>query len=83
MWHSLFGDSVVQHTLGRELLPEAAAFGLASAAWSPLGGGVLTGKYRRGEASRQTAMGRRLFHPEDTPQTSAILDTLEAVVGRE
>jgi aryl-alcohol dehydrogenase-like predicted oxidoreductase len=71
--------SLVQRTPERELLPMAAAFGLATAAWSPLGGGILTGKYRRGETGRQTAMGGRLFHPEDTPQTSAIIDTLEAV----
>lgn len=31
----------------RELLPMAEAFGLSVAAWSPLGGGVLSGKYAR------------------------------------
>jgi aryl-alcohol dehydrogenase-like predicted oxidoreductase len=71
--------SLVQRTPEGELLPMAAAFGLATVAWSPLGGGVLTGKYRRRETGRQTALGGRLFHPEDTPQKSAILDTLEAV----
>src|SRR5258705_3193178 len=35
--------SLVQRTPERELLPMAAAFGLATIAWSPLGGGVLTG----------------------------------------
>jgi aryl-alcohol dehydrogenase-like predicted oxidoreductase len=71
--------SLMQRTPERELLPMAAAFGLATVAWSPLGGGVLTGKYRRGETGRQTAMGGRLFHAEDTPQKSAILDALEAI----
>jgi aryl-alcohol dehydrogenase-like predicted oxidoreductase len=71
--------SLVQRTPDRELLPMAAGYGLATAAWSPLGGGVLTGKYRRGETGRQTEFGGRLFHPEDTPQKTAILDTLEAI----
>src|SRR5258706_11926260 len=71
--------SLVQRTPERELLPMALAFGLATVAWSPLGGGVLTGKYRRGETGRQTGMGGRLFHAEDTPQKTAIVDMLEAI----
>jgi aryl-alcohol dehydrogenase-like predicted oxidoreductase len=71
--------SLVQRTPERELLPMATAFGLATVAWSPLGGGVLTGKYRKGETGRQTALGGRLFHPENTPQKSAIIDTLESI----
>src|SRR5258705_2733116 len=71
--------SLVQRRPERELLPMALAFGLATVAWSPLGGGVLTGKYRKGETGRQTGMGGRLFHPEDTPQKTAIIDTLEAI----
>jgi aryl-alcohol dehydrogenase-like predicted oxidoreductase len=71
--------SLVQRTAERELLPMAAAFGLASLAWSPLGGGVLTGKYRKGETGRQTGMGGRLFHAENTAQKTAIVDALEVV----
>lgn len=71
--------SLMQRTPERELLPMAAAFGLATVAWSPLGGGVLTGKYRNGATGRQTGMGGRLFHAEDTPLKTAIIDTLEAV----
>jgi aryl-alcohol dehydrogenase-like predicted oxidoreductase len=71
--------SLVQRTPERELLPMATAFGLATVAWSPLGGGVLTGKYRKGETGRQTGMGGRLFHAEDTPQKTAMVDMLEAI----
>ncbi len=39
--------SLIERTSERELLPVADAFGLAVAAWAPLGGGVLTGKYSR------------------------------------
>jgi aryl-alcohol dehydrogenase-like predicted oxidoreductase len=81
-WAPIVGQqieySLVERTADRELLPMASAYGLATAAWSPLGGGVLTGKYRRGEIGRQTEFGR-LFHPEDSEQKTAILDTLAAV----
>lgn len=39
--------SLVQREVERELLPMAHALGLGVAAWSPLGGGLLTGKYHR------------------------------------
>ncbi|SOE97100.1 Predicted oxidoreductase [Burkholderia sp. D7] len=71
--------SLMERSPERELLPMASAFGIATVAWSPLGGGVLTGKYRKGEKGRQTGMSGRLFHAEDTLQKTAILDVLEAV----
>lgn len=37
--------SLVERTVEHELLPAAAALGLGVIPWSPLGGGVLTGKY--------------------------------------
>jgi aryl-alcohol dehydrogenase-like predicted oxidoreductase len=37
--------SLIERTPERELLPMASAFELAVLAWSPLGAGVLTGKY--------------------------------------
>nr|MBA2750301.1 aldo/keto reductase [Tatlockia sp.] len=39
--------SLVQRTPERDLLPMAKAFDLAVTPWSPLGGGVLTGKYNK------------------------------------
>ncbi len=41
--------SLLQRTPERDLLPMAEHFGLSVLAWAPLGGGVLTGKYTRGE----------------------------------
>jgi len=50
-WSSFAGlqiqYSLVERTPERELLPMAAELGLAVTAWSPLGGGVLSGKYRK------------------------------------
>jgi len=40
--------SLVERTPERELLPMAKALDIAVTAWGPLGGGVLTGKYKRG-----------------------------------
>ena len=38
--------SLLERTVERELIPMAKAFALTVVAWSPLKGGVLTGKYR-------------------------------------
>lgn len=73
--------SLAERAAERELLPMAQGFGIGVAAWSPLGGGVLTGKYRRGEAGRQDSPGGNLVHPENTAQRTLILDTLEAVAA--
>jgi aryl-alcohol dehydrogenase-like predicted oxidoreductase len=73
--------SLVERTPERELLPMAAAHGIATVGWSPLGGGVLTGKYRKGETGRETGMGGRVFQPENTEQRTAIIDRLEAVAA--
>lgn len=40
--------SLVEREIEREVLPACAALGLGVLAWSPLGRGVLTGKYRYG-----------------------------------
>ncbi|HEY8384940.1 MAG TPA: aldo/keto reductase [Porticoccaceae bacterium] len=39
--------SLVERTVEREFMPMAAEMGLGVLPWSPLGGGVLTGKYTR------------------------------------
>ena len=69
--------SLVERTAERELQPMAQALGLGTVGWSPLGGGFLTGKYRRGEVGRATQLGV-LIHQEDSAQKAAVLDALEA-----
>ncbi len=46
--------SLVQREIERELLPVADAFGLSVVAWSPLAGGILSGKYGGAEAPSGT-----------------------------
>jgi aryl-alcohol dehydrogenase-like predicted oxidoreductase len=67
--------SLIERTPERELLPMAASLGLGITAWSPLAGGVLTGKY----AGSKQAGGKRF----DTPEMSQFLASgarTEAVV---
>jgi aryl-alcohol dehydrogenase-like predicted oxidoreductase len=47
--------SLVERTVEHELLPMAQALGLGVLPWSPLGGGILTGKYSREDLSDDNA----------------------------
>jgi aryl-alcohol dehydrogenase-like predicted oxidoreductase len=49
--------SLVQREVERELLPMARALGLGVTAWSPLGGGLLTGKYNRQDGDQSRRLG--------------------------
>jgi aryl-alcohol dehydrogenase-like predicted oxidoreductase len=50
--------SLVERDVERELLPMADAFGLSVAAWSPLGGGALSGKFTRGAGPEDARLSR-------------------------
>ncbi|MES2025870.1 MAG: aldo/keto reductase [Pseudomonadota bacterium] len=41
--------NLLDRRIERELLPVAETFGLAVIPWSPIGGGLLSGKYRKGQ----------------------------------
>lgn len=73
--------SLVERTTEQELLPMGEALGLGVVAWSPLGGGMLTGKYRQGEKGRAEGFGGRVFRAEDTKQRTAILDAVIATAN--
>lgn len=47
--------SLVERSVEHELLPMAQAMGLGVLPWSPLGGGILTGKYNRADLSDENA----------------------------
>ncbi|WP_327365490.1 aldo/keto reductase [Streptomyces sp. NBC_01217] len=70
--------SLVERTADRELLPMAESLGLGAALWSPLGGGLLTGKYRGSAAGRLSDL-KTLVHTEDDDRKTAVLDTVLAV----
>lgn len=70
--------NLMERTVEREIVPMAQAFGMGVLAWSPLGGGVLTGKYRNGETGRRQTSD---FGTQDdqVPQNAAILDEVIAI----
>lgn len=74
-----FEHSLLQRTSEHELLRAGRALGLGMASWSPLGGGLLSGKYRRGEKGRLEALNGAVFQKEDSAQRTAILDTTLAI----
>ncbi len=72
--------SLVERGADRELLPMAEALGLGVALWSPLGGGLLTGKYRHDGFGRASELGM-LVHSESSARTTAVLDTVIRLAG--
>ncbi|MDO8210658.1 aldo/keto reductase [Conexibacter sp. CPCC 206217] len=68
--------SLAERSAERELLPMAEAHGLGVVLYSPLAGGLLTGKYRHGERGRLSARGDAA---EGTAQRTAVVDAVLAV----
>jgi aryl-alcohol dehydrogenase-like predicted oxidoreductase len=69
--------SLVERTPERELLPMAEALGLTVAAWSPLGSGLLTGKYAKGSTEEK----RLDKTPQFKAQSERNLKIVDAVVA--
>jgi aryl-alcohol dehydrogenase-like predicted oxidoreductase len=70
-WSSFVGlqieYSLIERTVERELIPMAKALNIGVTAWSPLAGGVLTGKYHghgSSEAGRMNTDMAKDFKPE-------------------
>jgi aryl-alcohol dehydrogenase-like predicted oxidoreductase len=78
--------SLLERTPERELLPMAADFGLSVTAWSPLAGGLLSGKYQVTEQAIQSEDGRSRMDIPDNQQfaqnrerTNRVIDALRSV----
>lgn len=76
-----FEHSLVRRDAEAELFPASHALGLGVVTWSPLGGGMLTGKYRKGEKGRAEGFGGKVFQPENSAQRTNVLDTVIAIAG--
>ncbi len=72
--------NLLQRTVDREFLPMAEEFGLATMMYSPLAGGVLTGKYRNGESGRIN-VGSDSEYKEDQ-KTKTIIDKLLQIANQ-
>jgi aryl-alcohol dehydrogenase-like predicted oxidoreductase len=68
--------SLAERSAERELLPMAEAHGLGVVLYSPLGGGLLTGKYRQGETGRLSGSGDAV---EGSAQRTAVVDLVLAI----
>jgi aryl-alcohol dehydrogenase-like predicted oxidoreductase len=81
--------SLVERNIEREYVPLAQELGLGITAWSPLGMGLLSGKYKPSEAGHDGAGEGRIQALKDsglvslldkfTPRNWAIVDVLERV----
>jgi len=83
--------SLIERTVERELIPMAKALNIGVTAWSPLAGGVLTGKYHGHASSEASAEPGRMnndmakdFMPERerTERIVAALKTVSVETGR-
>lgn len=74
-----FEYSLVERGGEREVLPAARALGIGTLAWSPLGRGVLTGKYRHSTPPDSRAASphlRGFVEPHLTERTFGIVEAL-------
>src|ERR1700730_11096415 len=82
-----FEYSLIERTVERELIPMAKALNLGVLAFSPLAGGVLSGKYHgegNADGGRMSNVGMKEFLPEEQHATR-IISAVKAVseqVGR-
>jgi aryl-alcohol dehydrogenase-like predicted oxidoreductase len=79
--------SLIERTVERELVPMAEALKLGLTAWSPLAGGVLTGKYHghgSSEPGRMSSDMMKDFMPEQqrADRTVAAVKTVSDETGR-
>jgi aryl-alcohol dehydrogenase-like predicted oxidoreductase len=73
--------SLTERTVERELIPMAAALKLGVTAWSPLAGGILTGKYHgqgSTEGARLSVANMRQFSPAEE-RSARIVATVKKV----
>jgi aryl-alcohol dehydrogenase-like predicted oxidoreductase len=76
--------NLATRSLEREHVPLCAKFGLGILPWSPLAAGLLTGKYRRGQAAPEgtrLAQWKARYQGFDTERNWAIVEALEAVAS--
>ena len=73
--------SLIERTVEGELIPMAQELGLGVTPWSPLRGGVLTGKYTRENAKdAKPGRGARVSANLDEP-TFVVIDELVRIAG--
>jgi aryl-alcohol dehydrogenase-like predicted oxidoreductase len=71
--------SILARAIEAEVLPACEKFGIAVIPWSPLAGGWLTGRYRKGREAAKSHRAERVPDRFDltTPENQAKLDAVE------
>lgn len=69
--------NLLDRRIERELLPVAQTYGLAVIPWSPIGGGLLTGKYQRGETPPSDARYASANSTTEKRFTPRVFDVIE------
>jgi aryl-alcohol dehydrogenase-like predicted oxidoreductase len=70
--------SILWRVPEREVIPLCAANGISQIVWSPLGQGVLTGKYKPGEPpSPESRMGNEMGWAMDRFRSDAVLEAVQ------
>lgn len=84
-WSSFIGlqaeYSLLERTIEQELVPMADEFGLGITPWSPLKGGVLSGKYTRRNAGQHKAGRGAMVDSFLTDKTYTLIDELKNIAA--
>src|ERR1700685_1074698 len=72
--------SLQERSAEYELIPAAADQGLGTLVWSPLAGGLLSGKYRRGQDAPEGSRGLTDWDEPPVYDEDKLYDTIEALV---
>jgi len=76
--------NILDRRIERELLPMAQTYGIATIPWSPLGGGLLTGKYRSDhmpDEGRYLDLEAKQWQMRLTPGAFEVVDKLDPIVS--
>src|SRR4029078_11751890 len=72
--------SILWRVIEPEVIPLCAANGISQIVWSPLGQGVLTGKYKPGEPPpADTRMGNNMGGGMDRYRSDAVLEAIQGL----
>lgn len=68
--------TIAGRDLEREIVPMLASEGVGLLVWSPLAGGLLSGKYRPGSPDAEGRRARFDFPPVDGPRADAVIEAM-------
>jgi aryl-alcohol dehydrogenase-like predicted oxidoreductase len=71
--------SLAGRDLEREIIPMLDSTGLGLLVWSPLAGGLLSGKYADGKQEAGSRLGAFNFPPVDKPRATACIDVMRGI----